>query len=415
MSSSPPQDPSKPLNIAFMTSGGLAPCLASSIANLVKQYYFTSNLKFTVRLYKSGYKGILMGESVIVPNADLPSLVKIFSGMGGSPIGSSRVKLTNIADCVKRGYVKEGEDPLAVAAERLKFDGVDVLHTIGGDDTNTQAAQLSFYLKKGNYDLTVIGMPKTVDNDVYPIHQTLGAMTASFESAKFFKNIVNESSCSPRMLIIHECMGRHSGYLTAEAANQYTNFLKDSGSLSLPSADLQSSCYDIHAVYIPEVDIDIEAEGARLRRVMDQYDNVNVFLSEGAGVQDIINEKIAAGEDIEKDAFGHVRLESINPGAYFAKRLKELVGAEKVLIQKSGYFARSAPAGQFDRDLIQSCAEVAVKAAVNSQSGVVGEDEEDGNRFGVIAFERIKGGKPFDKTLSWFTEMMAEVEAHGAL
>ena len=223
MSSSPPQDPSKPLNIAFMTSGGLAPCLASSIANLVKQYYFTSNLKFTVRLYKSGYKGILMGESVIVPNADLPSLVKIFSGMGGearegatkclrepariselqsrisssplgsslwlrsslllhsslhytvlvthssftlstfvtgSPIGSSRVKLTNIADCVKRGYVKGGEDPLAVAAERLKFDGVDVLHTIGGDDTNTQAAQLSFYLKKGNYDLTVIGMPK---------------------------------------------------------------------------------------------------------------------------------------------------------------------------------------------------------------------------------------------------------------
>ena len=174
---------------------------------------------------------------------------------------------------------------------------------------------------------------------------------------------------------------------------------------------------------------------------MDQYDNVNVFLSEGAGVQDIINEKIAAGEDIEKDAFGHVRLESINPGAYFAKRLKELVGAEKVrngeewraeerhyehsklttarslqvLIQKSGYFARSAPAGQFDRDLIQSCAEVAVKAAVNSQSGVVGEDEEDGNRFGVIAFERIKGGKPFDKTVSWFTEMMTEVEAHGAL
>ena len=114
--------------------------------------------------------------------------------MGGSPIGSSRVKLTNVSDCEKRGYVREGQDPLAVAAERLKADGVDVLHTIGGDDTNTQAAQLSFYLKKSGYDLTVLGMPKTVDNDVYPIKQTLGAMTAAMESARFFRNVVNESS-----------------------------------------------------------------------------------------------------------------------------------------------------------------------------------------------------------------------------
>ncbi|GMH97072.1 hypothetical protein TrVE_jg9047 [Triparma verrucosa] len=413
---SKPQDPAV-LNIAFMTSGGLAPCLASSISNLVKEYYFTQNLKFTVRLYKSGYKGILMGESVIVPNSDLPTLVKIFAGMGGSPIGSSRVKLTNVADCVKRGYVQEGEDPLAVAADRLREDGVDVLHTIGGDDTNTQAAQLSFYLKAKNYDLTVIGMPKTVDNDVYPINQTLGAMTAATESAQFFKNVVNESSCSPRMLIIHECMGRHSGYLTAEAAHQYTNFMKDSntGTLHLPSAGLHSKSYDIHAVWIPEVDIDIKAEGERLRRVMDQNDNVNIFLSEGAGVQDIVNEKIAAGEHIEKDAFGHVRLESVNPGAYFATRLKELVGAEKVLVQKSGYFARSAAAGHFDRALIQKCAAVAVQAAMRGESGVVGEDDDNDKRCGVIAFERIKGGKPFDTTLPWYTELMTKVECHGAM
>lgn len=71
---------------------------------------------------------------------------------------------------------------------------MDVLHTIGGDDTNTQAAQLSFYLKKSGYDLTVLGMPKTVDNDVYPIKQTLGAMTAAMETAYFFRNVVNESS-----------------------------------------------------------------------------------------------------------------------------------------------------------------------------------------------------------------------------
>ena len=86
-------------------------------------------------------------------------------------------------------------------------DGVNILHTIGGDDTNTMAAQLSFYLKKNGYDLTVVGLPKTVDNDVFPVAQTLGAWTAAEQSAIFFENIVNENTTSRRQLIIHEVMG----------------------------------------------------------------------------------------------------------------------------------------------------------------------------------------------------------------
>lgn len=60
---------------------------------------------------------------------------------------SSRVKLTNVKDCVTRGLVKEGEDPQKVAADQLIKDGVQVLHTIGGDDTNTAAADLARYLR----------------------------------------------------------------------------------------------------------------------------------------------------------------------------------------------------------------------------------------------------------------------------
>ena len=62
---------------------------------------------------------------------------------GGSMIGNSRVKLTNVKDCVKRELVKEGQDPLHVAAEQLTKDKIDILHTIGGDDTNTTAADLA--------------------------------------------------------------------------------------------------------------------------------------------------------------------------------------------------------------------------------------------------------------------------------
>ena len=118
-------------------------------------------------------------------------------------------QLTNVADCVKRGYIKEGETPLEVAAQRLIKDQVNVLHTIGGDDTNTQAAELSEYiLTQHGGQVIVIGMPKTIDNDVFPVLQSFGAHTAAQQGARFFRNVVNECTSNPRMLILHEVMGR---------------------------------------------------------------------------------------------------------------------------------------------------------------------------------------------------------------
>ena len=106
-------------------------------------------------------------------------------------------------------------------------DGVDVLHTIGGDDTNTTAADLAAYLGENDYELTVVGLPKTIDNDVFPIRQSLGAYTAAEEGAKFFANVVYEHSANPRMLIIHEVMGRHCGWLTAATAAAYRKLIAD--------------------------------------------------------------------------------------------------------------------------------------------------------------------------------------------
>lgn len=126
----------------------------------------------TFRLYLAGYKGLLLGESIVVPSTDIQALIPTLNALGGSPIGNSRVKLTNIEDCRKKGFCPADQTPLEVAAQQLLKDGVHVLHTIGGDDTNTQAAQLSKYLLEQHGGLVhVIGMPKTIDNDVYPIAQ----------------------------------------------------------------------------------------------------------------------------------------------------------------------------------------------------------------------------------------------------
>src|SRR5262245_21184766 len=121
--------------VALLTAGGLAPCLSSAIGLLIERYTAISPGTEIIG-YLSGYKGLLLGQSVPV-TPEVRAKAQVLTRLGGSPIGISRVKLTNVADCIKRGLVKEGENPLEVAAKQLTKDGITILHTIGGDDTNT--------------------------------------------------------------------------------------------------------------------------------------------------------------------------------------------------------------------------------------------------------------------------------------
>ena len=183
---------------------------------------------------------------------------------GGSPIGNSRVKLTNVPDCVKRGLCKEGESPLAVACAQLEKDQITILHTVGGDDTNTQAAKLAeFLMSESGYKMCVVGLPKTIDNDVFPIRQSLGAYTAAEHGANYFANVVNELSANPRMLSLHEVMGRDCGWLTAYTAKTYREKLGELSWMEGFNGSCSKANKDVHAVYIPEMQVDIEKEAAR--------------------------------------------------------------------------------------------------------------------------------------------------------
>ena len=392
------------MKIAFLTSGGIAPCLSATIGRLTENY---------LRDYPDaeiiGYlNGLPLGNSIPFPKS-LSGHSNKFYHLGGSPIGNSRVKLTNINDCIKNGYVKVGQVPLEIAAKQLIRDGVTILHTIGGDDTNTTAAELSNYLRENKYNLNVVGLPKTVDNDVYPITQTLGAWTTAEQGAIFFENIVNENTTSDRQLIIHEIMGRHCGWLTAATALKYRKRLDKMN--FIPEIGVVREKWDIHSILLPEDNINLEREGRRLNKIMDKYDCVNVFLSEGAGIDIIISEKEKNGEKILKDPFGHVRLDDINTGEWFANKLAKSLNANKILIQKSGYFGRSARPNKADLELIFELSDYAVKAATKEKNGVIGWDEENNNKLSCIDFNRIKGGKTFDKSLSWYTKMMEEINA----
>ena len=393
------------MKIAFLTAGGIAPCLSSSIGALIHEYN-QSVPSAEIVGYLNGYRGLLLGKSIEFPES-IRSKYKVLFDFGGSPIGNSRVKLTNIKDCIHRGYVKDGEDPLKIAAEQLKKDSVNILHTIGGDDTNTMAAQLSAYLKDNGYNLTVVGLPKTVDNDVYPVSQTLGAWTAAEQGAIFFENIVNENTTSTRQLLIHEVMGRNCGWLTAKTALEYRDRMRKKS--FIPELLIDQERWDIDAIYIPESDFDFQMEVSRLKEIMDEKDGVNIFLSEGAGLETIVREMKNNGETIPKDAFGHVRLDEINPGQWFAKQFSGALNAEKTLVQKSGYFARSAKPNKRDLELIQKSAGLAARVALDQRSGVIGKDMVNDNKLGLIDFSRIRGGKPFDYDTEWYNNMLNEI------
>lgn len=388
--------------VALLTAGGYAPCLSSAVGGLIERY---TELMPEVEIigYRHGYHGVLSDTKVVVDDEARRS-AHLLHAYGGSPLGNSRVKLTNAKDLEKRGLVKPGQDPLEAAAQRLADDGVDVLHTIGGDDTNTTAADLAAFLQERGHALTVVGLPKTIDNDVVPIRQSLGAATAAEQGSRFAQNVLAEHGANPRMLIVHEVMGRGCGWLTGATAREYLAW-RDAQEW-VPSIGLTPERWGVHAVFVPELPIDLDAEAERLRGVMDEVGCVNLFVSEGAGVEEIVAQMEASGDEVPRDPFGHVKLDAVNPGAWFAEQFAKRIGAEKTMVQKSGYFARSAPANAADLALIREMVHVAVDAAIAGTPGVVGHDEERGDELRAIEFERIKGGKAFDTSVDWFQDVL---------
>lgn len=391
--------------VAMLTAGGLAPCLSAAVGGLIERY---TEIAPDVELiaYLGGYDGLLRGRSIEI-TPEVRASAGLLKDFGGSPIGNSRVKLTNVDDCVKRGLVPDGTDPLQAAAEQLTRDGVQVLHTIGGDDTNTTAADLAAYLHQHGYELTVVGLPKTIDNDVFPIKQSLGAWTAAEQGSLFAQNVIAEHSANPRSLIIHEVMGRHCGWLTAATAQEYRGWVTSQE--WLPGVGLSQAAWDVHAVFVPEMAIDLAAEAQRLSAVMDEVGNVNVFLSEGAGLDAIVAELEASGAEVPRDPFGHVKLDKVNPGQWFGDQFSKMLGAEKTQVFKSGYFSRSAAANDEDLALIRACTDLAVDAALRGEGGVIGQDEDQGDVLRPIEFPRIRGGKPFDIDQPWFDELLAGI------
>lgn len=390
--------------VALLTSGGLAPGLSSTVVALV-EHWMLHDPETEVLGYRHGYAGLLTGDALWF-GPEIRRHLHQLHDLGGSPLGSSRVKLTNREDCARRGLVPAGSDPLAVAARQLERDGVTVLHPIGGDDTAANAIALSEYCGSIGQELTVVGLPKTIDNDIAPISMSIGAESAAEAGARFARNVLAEHSSAPRTIVIHEVMGRDSGWLTARTAQHYLRWAE-----RLPRVPelLEPIAWGVHAVLLPELAFTAASVAAELESVWAAQGSVNLFVSEGAGAEMVLQAREEAGETIGSDAFGHPKLDHVRVGDWLADELTLLLDADRSLVVKSGYFARSGAAGPVDRALINRCCIVALRAALDRTSGIVGEDAEADDAITVIGFDRIHGGRRLDLDEIWVAGLLRTV------
>ena len=252
------------------------------------------------------------------------------------PIGNSRVKLTNVADCVKRGLVQEGQDPLQVAAERL---------------TARRRRRAAHHRRRRHQHdgRRPRGLPRTSTATSSPWSACPRPSTTTWcRSASRWapgprpsraRSSPGTSSPSTRRTRACSSCTRswagNCGWLTAATAEALPRVGRAAGVRAgyRRRAGAAGTCTPSTC---PSCRFDIDAEAERLRGVMDEIGCVNLFVSEGAGRgRRSSPSSRRAARRCRATPFGHVKLDKVNPGAWFAKQFAELLGAEKTMVQKS--------------------------------------------------------------------------------
>jgi 6-phosphofructokinase 1 len=322
-------DPSK-VRVGIVTCGGLCPGINNVIRSMIMELHYHYEVH---RIYgfKYGYAGLVpeAGYDVI----DLtPGLVKNIHHDGGTILGSSR------------GH--QDEETMVDTLERM---GIGILFTIGGDGTLRGAQKIHEEITARNLKIAVIGVPKTIDNDISLVEKTFGFETAFSIAIDSIRGAHVEAEGAPNGIGMVKLMGRHSGYIAATAA------------LAEP---------DVNCVLIPEIPFSLDGDKgliAWLRNRLATRGHAVIVVAEGAG------QELLEAEKTERDASGNIRLEDI--GLF----LKAKIGAElkaagvkySLKYIDPSYIIRSAPANPNDSLFCSSLAQNAVHAGLSGRTGML--------------------------------------------
>jgi 6-phosphofructokinase 1 len=312
---------------AIVTCGGLCPGLNNVIRGLVLQ--LADNYGVTEVLgFRDGFRGLVDGSEPVQLSQDV---VADIHNRGGTILGTSR----------------GGQDPGAMAAtlERL---GVNLLFVIGGDGTLRGAQRIADEADRRGLTLSVVGVPKTIDNDIPYIDQSFGFQTAFTRATESIKSALTEASSTPNGVGLVKLMGRHSGFIACYAA---------------------LASHDVDFVLIPEVPFQLDGPAgflASLRRRVAKRGHAVVVVAEGAG-QELF------AYDGAVDASGNARLADIGP--LLRDRILADFGAAgtelSVRYVDPGYAIRSVAANGWDAVYCLRLAQAAVHAAMAGRTAMV--------------------------------------------
>ncbi|MGW4523860.1 ATP-dependent 6-phosphofructokinase [Amycolatopsis sp. NPDC004378] len=320
-----------PANVTagVVTCGGLCPGLNNVIRGLVQELSVHYRVK-RVLGFRNGLRG-LTAENRYDTVELTPEGVRDIHNAGGTILGSSR------------GGQDAGE-----MVDTLVARGVDILFVIGGDGGMRAATFLGEAIRARGLDIAVIGVPKTIDNDLPFTDQSFGFQSAFARATDFISAVSVEAAASPNGVGIVKLMGRHSGFIAAYAA------------LAAAAADI---------VLIPEIPFALGgADGllAHIEQHVRAKGHVVIVLAEGAG-QDLVEEHgLPQHNGRGTDASGNVKLGNI--GELLKERITvHLTAAGLVPTMRyidPSYAVRSIAANAYDSVYCLRLAHAAVHAAM---------------------------------------------------
>lgn len=319
----------KNVTAAIVTCGGLCPGINNVIRGVVMALHYFYGVKKILGV-PYGYEGLNpeMGHGFI----DLsPERVKDIHQFGGTILGSSR-----------------GGQDVAVMVDTLVANSIDMLFTIGGDGTLKGADAIGEEIQKRGLHISVIGIPKTIDNDIDIIDKSFGFETSFDIASPILRDAHNEASGAYNGISIVKVMGRDSGFIAASAA------------LAMPV---------VNFVLVPEMDFNLYGENGFLealrKRLLSKHHAV-IVVAEGAG------QHLFKKDEVRKDASGNVQHDDI--GLFLKDKIKDHFKDDFPLTIKyidPSYIVRSAAANSGDSVFCSGLAYMAVHGAMAGKTKFV--------------------------------------------
>ncbi len=319
---------------AIVTCGGLCPGLNNVIRAIVMTSYYHYGSKDIIGI-PYGYNGLNPGKRYGFINMN-PDLVEDIHRDGGTMLGSSR------------GGTEDMDKLVDHLVNVLK---VRILYTIGGDGTLRGAEKISSLARSMGHELAVMGIPKTIDNDISYIQKSFGFETAFSKAVESISTAHVEAKGAPNGIGLVKLMGRHSGFIAANTA---------------------LAMNDVNFVLVPESPFDLEGPNgflAHLEKRIVRRKHAVICVAEGAG-QDLF---VKDGKSPGQDASGNVKLGDI--GLFLKEKIEGHFRGRGMEINLKyidpSYIIRSAPANPNDSVYCGILGQLAVHAAMAGKTNMI--------------------------------------------